>query len=79
MIPPDIAQCQCQPNVLDWSFMSIGPMPRPVRCKNKPTVTVHENKPGRDGKCGAMSLCADCLALFKKHYSEDFATIIEIA
>ncbi len=36
------------------------------RCENAPIVIVKEKKPGKDGKKGSMSLCADCLQKFKE-------------
>ena len=56
--------------------MTLGP--REVRrCKNKPVAIVAEAKPGPDGQKGAMSMCEDCLAVFRKNpaYNTDFITI----
>lgn len=58
MIDPN--QCQANPNVLDWSPFSLGPMPTPIRCQNKPTYLAMEIVPGRDGKKGMMTLCTSC-------------------
>lgn len=64
LVPPDLNQCQAEkPN--GNSFMTLGGRPGRVRCKNPPTHLVTETEPGEDGKTGGMSLCDDCLAVFK--------------
>lgn len=66
LIPPDKKQCQCEkPN--GHTFMSFGGVPGRVRCTNKPAVIITEKQPSpQDGQCGSMSLCSDCLAVFKQ-------------
>jgi hypothetical protein len=67
LTPPDTAQCQADiPN--QNTFMTMGgtsPNRKYIRCTAKPTVIVHEMMAGKDGRRGAMSLCGDCLKVFK--------------
>lgn len=49
-----------------------------VRCRNKPIVIAKENMPGKDGKCGAMSLCGDCKKAFVKQLGKGHASFSEI-
>ena len=56
----DVDQCQANPNVLDWNPFSLGPMPTPIRCQNKPTYLALEIVAGSDGKKGMMTLCISC-------------------
>ena len=73
---PDLNQCQAQPNVMAWGPFSLGPMPKPIRCTNTSHFVIVENKAThKDGLIGAMSLCGDCLALFRKHRSPTFAKV----
>lgn len=73
LIPPDVNQCQAQkPN--GNTFMTLGGRPGYVRCKEKPVVIVTENKPGRDGRKGSMSLCAACWRVMLKQLGGKFAT-----
>jgi len=65
LIPPDYKRCQAE--VLPGSFMTLGPRVW-KRCHNQPTVIVEESSPGEDGKIGSMSLCEDCLKVFKLKY-----------
>lgn len=68
LIPPDPDQCQAEvPN--EHTFMTLGGVPGRVRCKKRPSVIVTENSPGEDGKRGYMSLCAECVEVFKKQMS----------
>ncbi len=74
LTPPDLNQCQATPNVLGWGPFSLGPMPKPIRCEKRAHFVIVENKPThRDGLIGAMSLCGDCLALFRKYRPPTFA------
>jgi hypothetical protein len=63
LIFPDENRCQVE--IQGGSFMTIGPR-HYERCNNKPVVVVTERKRGPDGQCGSMSMCAACLAVFKK-------------
>lgn len=64
LTPPDPKRCQAESR----SFMTLGP--GRVRCSNTPTVIITEKKPGPDGQRGSMSLCAECLPVFKKEHPE---------
>lgn len=57
--PPDLEQCQAEkPN--GHSFMTLGGVPGLERCKAKPIVIIKELQPDAHGRCGSMSLCAEC-------------------
>jgi hypothetical protein len=57
--PPDLKQCQAdKPN--GHNFMTLGGVPGLERCKAKPIVIIKELQPGKDGRYGSMSLCAEC-------------------
>lgn len=62
--PPDFERCQANPNVLGWSFMSLGPMPVPVRCPNEAMYLVTAPEEFVDE--GSMTLCVECHRLFKQ-------------
>ena len=65
LIPPDLEQCQTVITP-EHSFMTLGPRPRPERCKNKPTHIATE-PPRKDGKKqGSMSVCGHCLGVLSK-------------
>lgn len=79
LIPPDLKQCQAMPNVLKWSPFTLGPMPKPVQCLNVPVAVLVENKSAQpDGKIGSMSVCNDCLELFRKYRTPTFAKVHEL-
>lgn len=65
MIPPDLGQCQAEKPDGN-SFMTLGGRPGLVRCTNPPTHLVTETAPGDDGRMGSMTLCDNCLIVFKK-------------
>jgi hypothetical protein len=66
LTPPDLKRCQAEVPTKD-SFMTLGGRPgKRVRCSNKPQVVVQETVPGKDGLKGSMSLCGDCLVVFKQ-------------
>ena len=65
LTPPDPERCQANPNVLRWSPFSLGPMPEPVRCSNPAAWLAEEVRPGKDGLCGAMTLCEGCADLMR--------------
>jgi hypothetical protein len=58
--------------------MTLGGRPEMVRCTNEPTVVATESEPGPDGQVGAMTLCDECLAAFKKQSAADYAIITPI-
>lgn len=75
--PADPKQCQAE-----WktgSFMTLGPREW-ERCTSAPIAIIVEIKPGKDRLRGSMSVCADCLAIFKKKTKdwEDNIAIVEI-
>ena len=63
LTPPDFQQCQAYPNVARHSFMTLGPMPKPIRCTEPPVWLAVETKPGEDGLHGSMSVCQSCCEL----------------
>ena len=63
MTPVDPKRCQAFSK--QGSFMTLGPR-NWERCELSPAVILSEIKPGLDGKKGSMSLCEDCLLVFKK-------------
>jgi len=75
LTPPDVNQCQAEKPV-DTNFMTLGgpSVGTMERCTNKPVCIVTENKPGKDGQVGSMSLCQDCLKQFNKQLGPDYAT-----
>lgn len=79
LVPVDLHRCQCFPNMMRWSPLSFGPKPRPLRCENTATHVIVENRATHDdGRIGAMSVCDDCLALFRQHRPPTFAKIHKI-
>lgn len=63
--PIDSRRCQTEkPN--GNSFMTFGGVPGLERCKNTPTRVLVEKEPGKDGEHGAMAVCPECFAVFKK-------------
>ena len=78
MTPPDSKRCQAEKTAA-YSFMTLGGrVGDMIRCANPPTVIVTERKPGRDGKRGSMSLCAECLAVFTVKMPKNYATVAEV-
>lgn len=71
LIPPDIDRCQAE--VLQGSFMTFGPR-ETVRCSEKPVYIATENKPGKDGLVGSMSLCEACKEKLIQKLGADFAS-----
>jgi hypothetical protein len=67
LIPPDPKQCQAdKPNTNNFMTMGgISVNQKYIRGTALPTVIIHEIVAGRDGQKGAMSLCDDCLKVFK--------------
>jgi hypothetical protein len=54
--------------------MTLGGSPGRVRCSAKSAILAIENKPGKNGYTGSMSLCADCLEVFQKQMPLGYAT-----
>ena len=78
LIPADHKRCQTDmPS--GYSFMTLGGRPGDmIRCNNEPAVIVTENKPGKDGKIGSMSLCADHINQFLKQVPADSIIFSEV-
>ena len=51
--------------------MTLGPRSW-YRCTAKPVVIVTEAKPGPDGECGSMALCASCRDMLIKKLGRDY-------
>jgi len=82
LTPPDKKRCQAMVPT-GGQFQVGGEIGDPkdgyrIRCRNTPTVIATENEPGEDGLIGEMSLCNDCLKVFRKQMPKGFATIITI-
>ena len=75
LIKPDFDRCQAE--VLDGSFMTLGPRSF-VRCKNKPVYIATENEPQEDGLIGSMSLCEECSNILIGEYGKDFAVFKKV-
>lgn len=67
-IPVDRRQCQVEERSQSVSFMTLGPAPPLVRCKDLPTVIAKEKKPGKDGRKGSMSMCTRHQQVFEKDF-----------
>jgi hypothetical protein len=78
LTPPDKKRCQAEvPN--GHSFMTLGGTPGGrVRCSNIPAFIAKENKPGKDGRKGSMSLCESCSKVFVDTLGPSFATLTPI-
>lgn len=77
LTPPDLECCQAErPN--DNSFMTLGGVVGRVRCKNKPTKLLTENKPGKDGRIGSMTLCDHCFGVFQEQMPAGYATATDL-
>ena len=75
LIPPDEERCQAEkPN--GYTFMTLGGVPGVVRCENRPTVIVRERLAGKDGRCGSMSLCHDCLQVLIDQAGPDYFEVV---
>jgi hypothetical protein len=75
LVPADVRRCQAYPNTLGWSFMTLGPKPKPIRCDAVPVCIVVEDEADEEG-IGSMSLCAKCLVLFKERVPNKSVTVI---
>lgn len=76
LTPPDKTRCQAE--MLSGSFMTLGPR-HLERCTNRPTVIATETNPGEDGQKGSMSLCENCLKIFKQKFPKGYATFSKIS
>ena len=71
--PVDLTRCQAERQ--RGSFMSLGPVPY-IRCENQAAYVATEKKV--DPKYGAkpaMSLCGECLKVFKQQMPKGCAKI----
>lgn len=75
LIPPDLERCQA--TWLGGSFMTLGPRPT-IRCPQAPIWIAKERKPGKDGQCGSMALCDDCVKVLVDKLGKKFATFTRI-
>jgi len=74
LIPPDTERCQAEkPNGV--TFMTLGGRQELVRCSSKPTVIITEDVPGEDGQMGSMSLCPECLLVFREQCPQMSVTV----
>lgn len=82
LAPPDVERCQAE-KPSGGPFILGGEIGDPrngylVRCRNKPTFIATENKPGKDGAVGSMSLCDECRKVAIKQMGPNFASFKEI-
>ncbi len=79
LIPVDLTRCQAEkPN--GATFMTLGGVPKLIRCNNVPTVIATEIEPDpMDGQIGSMSLCDDCKSVLLKQVGDDYATFKSIS
>lgn len=74
LIPADTKRCQAmKPG--NGPFTLGGPIGDPrdgyrERCTTASRVVVVELVPGKDGRCGSMSLCASCHAVFVQDFPD---------
>ena len=64
LTPPDLERCQAEVPT-QGPFQMGGEIGDPkngyrIRCRNEPKYVATEKRPGKDGLCGAMSLCSGC-------------------
>lgn len=82
LTPPDIKRCQADvPTAGPFGLGSPSGNPKNgyrVRCANVPTVVAVENKPGKDGEFGSMSLCDNCKSMMIKQLGPTFASFEKI-
>jgi hypothetical protein len=74
LTPVDLKQCQAEKPTGN-SFMTMGGVVGLERCTSKPAAIVVENKAGKDGQVGSMTVCFKCLEVFKKQLGPDYATV----
>lgn len=73
LTPPDTRQCQAEKQV--GAFVLGGRIGERTRCTATPTVIAIEKKPGSDGLCGSMSLCASCLEVARSYFGPGQITV----
>ena len=68
--PPDRERCQAEVHVTKNNTWQMGGRPEKTveRCDKKPAFVLSERTPGKDGRCGSMSLCLECIKLFADKY-----------
>lgn len=67
LTPPDRERCQAEITTTPSPFTMGGDLsPTTERCAQKPRHLLTELTPGPDGRCGAMTLCDECLQVFKE-------------
>lgn len=71
--PIDVNQCQVEQR----SFMTLGPGMN--RCRNVPTHILVERRAGKDKEHGAMSVCDECLDVYKRRYDIKRVIVVNIA
>ncbi len=54
--------------------MSMGGVPKRVRCTNKPTMLLTETTPDEHNRVGSMTVCDECFAIFQKQTPPGAAT-----
>lgn len=74
LTPPDATRCQAE-RIEYNPFVMGGSTRRYVRCSNQPAYIATENKPGKDGLVGSMSLCPVCADELKNKMGAAFATL----
>ena len=82
LIPPDLNRCQAE-KPGNGPFVIGGEIGNPkngyrIRCRNKPTVIATEKKPGKDGRCGSMSLCDECHNVFIEQLGKNYASFVDV-
>ena len=75
--PADPNRCQAE-KIVYKPFTIGGSVYQTTRCDNQPAYIATENKPGKDGQIGSMSLCPACAEEFKKKFGENYATLVAI-
>ena len=75
--PEPVDTKRCQGEHFPGSFMTMGPR-KWMRCRNKPTYIAYENKLGKDGAQGSMSLCDNCKKIFRGINGKNVASFIKI-
>lgn len=78
LVPPDLVQCQAEkPSYTGWSFMTLGPPPKLIRCTNAPKWIAVEGPRDDAKKRGSMSLCDECKKVCQKQMpTVDFAPFV---
>jgi hypothetical protein len=77
LTPPDLERCQAESSN-GHSFMTIGGRPEMVRCYHGASYVAIENKPGKDGQKGSMSLCDACRVAFLRFFGPSYATVMTV-